>query len=111
MDLEEDYGKSLVLNAIKLLMFPSNQIHREVVKFTVRAVGAKNEMKIIGGVTDERERNLDQRIKETTSLGEIIGAQVVFISHGERNQDERNSLINHKVLKKMKCPKELLTHL
>ncbi len=70
-----------------------------------------NEMKIIGGVADESERNLDQRIKETTSLGEIIGAHVVFISHGERNRDEKNPLIGHKVLKKMKCPKELLIHI
>jgi putative transcriptional regulator len=71
----------------------------------------KNEMKIIGGVADVGERNLDQRIKETTSLGEIIGAHVVFISHGEREQDERIPLIGHKVLKKIKCPKELLMHL
>jgi len=68
-------------------------------------------VKIIGGVADEGERNLDQRIEEITSLGEIIGAHVVLISHRERNQDERIPLIDHKVLKKMKDPEELLAHL
>ena len=71
----------------------------------------KDEVKIIGGVAEEGERNLDQRIDEITSLGEIVGAHVVFICHGERRQDEKIPLISHKVLKKMKSPKELLAHL
>lgn len=71
----------------------------------------RDEVKIIGGVADEGERNLDQRIEEITSLGEIIGAHAVFICHGERDQNERISLIGHKVLKKIKCQEELLAHL
>ncbi len=71
----------------------------------------KNEMKIIGGVADEGEQNLDQRIEEITSLGKIIGAHAVFISHAERTQDERIPLICHKVFTKMKCPEELFAHL
>ncbi|UCC58719.1 MAG: helix-turn-helix domain-containing protein [Candidatus Bathyarchaeum sp.] len=71
----------------------------------------KNEMKIIGGVANEGERNLDQRIKETTSLGEIIGAHAVFIVHGERTQSRSFPLIRPKVLEKMKCPEELFAQL
>jgi putative transcriptional regulator len=68
-------------------------------------------LKIIGGVADVGERNVDQRIKEITSLGEIIGAHAVFITYGERTQDERITLICHKVLTKMKCPEELFAQL
>jgi len=68
-------------------------------------------LKIIGGVADAGERNLDQRIKEVKSLGEIIGAHAVFITYGERSKDERIPLICHKVLTKMKYPEELLAQL
>ena len=71
----------------------------------------KKGVKIIGGVADEGERNLDQRINEIRSLGEIVGAHAVFITYGERNQHERIPFIRHKVLTKMKCPEELLAQL
>jgi len=68
-------------------------------------------LKIIGGVADAGERNLDQRIREVKSLGEVIGAHAVFISYEERSKDERAPLIRYKVLTKMKCPKELFAQL
>ncbi len=71
----------------------------------------KTKMKIIGAVVDKEERNLDQRIEEITSICKIIGAQAVFISQGEKTQDERMPLICHKVFAKMKHPKELFAHL
>ena len=71
----------------------------------------EKELKIIGGVADAGERNLDQRIREVKSLGEVIGAHAVFISYGEGSQDERVPLIRYKVFNKMKCPEELLAQL
>lgn len=68
-------------------------------------------LKIIGGVADAGERNLDQRIREVKSLGEVIGAHAVFISYEERSQDERAPLIRYKLLTKMKCPEELFAQL
>jgi putative transcriptional regulator len=68
-------------------------------------------LKIIGGVADAGESNLDQRIREVESLGEVVGAHAVFISYGERRQDERVPLIRYKVLNKMKCPEELFAQL
>jgi putative transcriptional regulator len=65
----------------------------------------KDEVKIIGGVNNE-EPNFSQRVDEVTSLGKIIDAHVVFISH-----KERIPLIGRKVLHEMKCQKELLAHL
>ncbi len=70
----------------------------------------KEGLKIIGGVADLGERNRDQRIKEITSLGEIISAHTIFISYEERTQDKKIALIGHKVLTKMKCSEELFAH-
>jgi putative transcriptional regulator len=68
-------------------------------------------LKIVGGVAEVGERNVDQRIREVKSLAEVIGAHAVFITYGERSQDERVPLIGHKVFTKMKCPEELLAQL
>jgi predicted transcriptional regulator len=62
-------------------------------------------------VAEVGERNVDRRIREVKSLAEVIGAHAVFITYGERSQDERVPLIGHKVLTKMKCPEELLAQL
>jgi len=61
----------------------------------------KDEVKIIGGITEEGERNANQRKEEITSIGAVIGAHVVFIGHRERNQEEKISLFCHKTLSKM----------
>ena len=71
----------------------------------------KNERKIIGGILDEKEQNLDQRIEEIKSLCKIIGAHAVFISYGERTQDKRIPVICHKAFAKMKDTEELFAHL
>jgi len=68
-------------------------------------------LKIIGGVAEAGERNLEQRIREVKSLGEVIGAHAVFISYGENSDDERVPLICYKVLTEMKRPEELLEQL
>jgi putative transcriptional regulator len=56
----------------------------------------KDEVKIIGGVTEEGERNSAQRKEEITSVGAIIGAHVVFVSLGEREQEEKIPVICQK---------------
>jgi putative transcriptional regulator len=68
-------------------------------------------LKIIGGVADVGERNLNQRIREVKSLGEVVGAHAVFISYGERSQDERAPLIRYKVFNRMKSSEELFAQL
>jgi putative transcriptional regulator len=68
-------------------------------------------LRIIGGVAEAGERNLDHRIREVKSLGEVIGAHAVFISYDERSQDEGVPLICYKVLTEMKRPEELLEQL
>jgi putative transcriptional regulator len=84
-------------------------IERAPFDFIVRC--PEDEIKIIGGVAEEGEQNFDQRTKEIKSLGEIVGAHVVLVSHGEGDTDERIPMIGNRVLRKMKCPKELLVPL
>jgi putative transcriptional regulator len=71
----------------------------------------KDEVKIIGGVNEEGERNLNQRREEIKSLSTIIGAHVVFVSHGKRINEEKIPFLLHNVFVKMKNQKELLVHL
>ncbi len=62
----------------------------------------KDELKIIGGVTEEGERNPNQRKEEIASVGTIIGAHVFFTTQGEKEQDRKIPTICQKALKKMK---------
>jgi putative transcriptional regulator len=62
----------------------------------------KDEVKVIGGVTQEGERNSDQRKEEIASVGAIIGAHIVFVSYGERERGEKIPMICHKALPKIK---------
>jgi putative transcriptional regulator len=68
-------------------------------------------LKIIGGVADIQQKNLNQRIREVKNLGDVIGAHAIFISCRERSQDEKAPFIWYKVLTKMKCPEDLITQL
>lgn len=61
----------------------------------------EDEVKIIGGVAEEGERNSDKRKEEIVSLGTIIGAHVIFIGQEEREQERKIPLICHKVLTKI----------
>jgi putative transcriptional regulator len=58
----------------------------------------EDEMKIIGGVVEEREKNSDQRKEEIASVGAVIGAHVIFISYRESDKDEKIPVV---------CPKTL----
>jgi putative transcriptional regulator len=51
--------------------------------FDFIAQNPKNHMKIIGGVSQEKERNIDQRTQEILSISEIVKAQPVFITDGK----------------------------
>jgi putative transcriptional regulator len=55
----------------------------------------KDEVKIIGGVAEEGERNSEQRKEEIASVGTIIGAHVVFIRQ-EKKEEEKIPLICQK---------------
>jgi putative transcriptional regulator len=60
----------------------------------------EDEVKIIGGVAEEGERNSDKRKEEIASLGTIIGAHVIFIGQEEREQERKIPLVCTKFLRR-----------
>lgn len=72
---------------------------------------SEKRLNIIGGVADERDRNIDQRTEEIISISRIIEAHSVFITDGEQIPNNNIPLIRHDELAKMKCSEELIARL
>ncbi|MFQ5836823.1 MAG: transcriptional regulator [Candidatus Bathyarchaeia archaeon] len=72
---------------------------------------SEKRLKIIGGVADEKERNVDQRTEEIISVGKIINAQPVFITDGEKIPNNNIPLIHREDLAKMRGPEEFIAQL
>lgn len=73
---------------------------------------SEKELRIIGGVADKKESNVDKRTEEIISIGKIINAQPVFITDGEEIPNNNDILLVHSDdLAKMRCPDELVEQL
>lgn len=72
---------------------------------------SEKNLKIIGGVADKKERNVDQRTEEIISVGKVINAQPVFITDGKKIPNNNISLIHHEDLVKMRFPEEFIAQL
>ncbi len=70
----------------------------------------KEQLSIIGGVTDEGERDVNQRTEEIMSVSEVVNAQPVFITDGKRVPNNNIPLIHSQELTKIKCPEDLMAH-
>ncbi len=68
----------------------------------------EEQIKIIGGVTDGKEQDVDQRTKEIVSISEIVKARPVFITDGQQAPNNDIPLIRYKELMGIKYPKELI---
>jgi putative transcriptional regulator len=77
--------------------------------FIVQCSG--KELKIIGGVADKKEQNVDPRTEEIISLGKVINAQPVFITDGEKIPNNNIPLIHNEDLVKMRDPEEFIAQL
>jgi len=68
----------------------------------------EEQLNIIGGVTDGKEQDVDQRTKEIVSIGEIVKARPVFITDGQQAPNNDIPLIRYKELMGIRYPKELI---
>jgi len=68
-------------------------------------------LKIVGGVADKKERNVDPRTEEILSVSKIINAQPVFITDGKKIPNNDIPLIHHEDLVKMRDPEEFIAQL
>jgi len=68
----------------------------------------EEQLNIIGGITDGKEQDVDQRTKEIVSIGEIVKARPVFITDGQQAPNNDILLIRYKELMGIRYPKELI---
>ena len=95
----------------KFTQFDFRAAHTGRAPFDFIAQCSEKKLKIIGGVPDKNERNIDQRTEEIISVGKIINAQPVFITDGKKIPNNNISLIHHETLAKMQDPEEFIAQL
>ena len=95
----------------KFTQFDFKVAHTGRAPFDFIAHCSEKKLKIIGGVADKKERNVDQRTEEIISVGKIINAQPVFITDREKIPNNNIPLIHHEDLAKMRCLEEFIAQL
>jgi len=68
----------------------------------------EEQLNIIGGVTDRKEQDVDQRTKEIISVSEIVEAQPLFITDGQQAPNNKIPLIRYGELMGIKYLRELI---
>lgn len=84
--------------------------HTRRAPFDFIAQCPKGKLNIIGGVPDEKERNIGQRTGEIISVGKVVNAQPVFITDGEEIPSDIPSIC-HEDFAKIRCPEDLVAQL
>jgi putative transcriptional regulator len=68
----------------------------------------EEQLNVVGGVTDGKEQDIDQRTKEIISVSEVIEAHPILITDGQQAPNNDIPLIRYKELLRIKHPKELI---
>ncbi len=95
----------------KFTQFDFRVAHTGRAPFDFIAQCSERKLKIIGGIADKKERNVDQRTEEIISVGKIINAQPIFITDGEKIPNNNIPLIHREALAKMQNPEEFIAQL
>jgi len=95
----------------KFAQFNFRATHTNRAPFDFIAQCSGKGLKIIGGVADKKERNVDQRTEEIISVSKIINAQPVFITDGKKIPNNDIPLIHHEDLVKMRDSEEFIAQL
>jgi len=67
----------------------------------------EEQIKILGGVTEEGENSLSQRVNEILSLSKVVQAHPVLVTEKHPNSDMNISCIPSKEISKIKHPEDL----
>jgi putative transcriptional regulator len=84
--------------------------HTKRAPFDFIAQSLDESLSVIGGVPDEKERNIDQRMDEIVNFSKIVNARPIFITDGQQSPNNI-SLIHHKDFENLKHPKEFISKL
>lgn len=68
----------------------------------------EEQLNIIGGVTDGKEQDVDQRTKEIVNVSKVVEARPVFITDGHQTPNNDIPLICYKELMGIRHPKEFI---
>jgi putative transcriptional regulator len=79
--------------------------------FDFIAQNAASQLSIIGGVAQDRERDLNQRAKEILSISEIVKAQPIFVTDGKLVPNNDIPLIHSRELEDLRQPEDLIAKL
>jgi putative transcriptional regulator len=95
----------------KFAQFDFKATQTDKAPFDFIAQCPEESLKIVGGVADKQERNVDQRADEIISVGKVVNAQPVFITDGEKIPNNNIPLIHSEDLMKMHAPEDFLAQL
>ena len=85
--------------------------HTKRAPFDFIAQSLDEPLNIIGGVPDEKERNIEQRTEEIVSISEVVNVQPVFITDGQQIPNNNIPLIHHEDLESVGHLKEVISKL
>ena len=71
----------------------------------------EEKMKIIGGVTNNKEQELNRRVDEILSVSRVIQAHPVLVTEGQKPSNNDILCIRSEELSKIKSPEDLLVNL
>jgi len=92
----------------KFAYFNLNAAPTERTPFDFIAQFPEEHLNIIGGVIDRKEQNVDRRAEEIISVSKIVEAQPVFITEGQKLQNDDIPLICYEELMKIRHSKEFI---
>lgn len=76
--------------------------------FIIDVQGGK--MKIIGGVANNKERDLDRRVNEILSVSSVVQAHPILITEGQKPLNKDILCINSEELSKIRDPEDLIVN-
>jgi putative transcriptional regulator len=92
----------------KLSRFNFRVASTKLAPFDFVAQHQEENVSIVGGVTFEKEKNIDKRTREIMSVSEVVKAQPVLVTDGKHVPNNEIPLIHSKDLIKIKCTKDLM---
>ncbi len=95
----------------KFAQFNFGVVHTKRAPFDFIAQCSQKRSKIVCGVADKKERNVDQRTEEILSVSKIINAHPVFITEGEKTPNSNIPLIHRDDLARMHKPEDFIAQL
>lgn len=100
------YIHRLIYKKLSQFNFFVDLVRKAPFDFIARFV--EDDTKIVGGIVDDSENNLDRRVREILSLAEVVDASPLLITNGKCSLDEDVPQIDHKTLKSLESREKLV---